>query len=131
MNGVGAEREGNTESETNSRLWAVGTEPDAGLKLTDCEIMTWAKVRRLTDWATQAPLTLGTFSDESVLTKSEKLKYPIKHSAQATKKPLHLLSYHSASCTGPGSLRKINLRLHLFTHCILSNRGYLLILKDH
>ena len=28
----------------------------AGLKLTDREIMTWAEVGRLTDWATQAPL---------------------------------------------------------------------------
>ena len=26
-----------------------------GLELTDCEIMAWAKVRRLNDWATQAP----------------------------------------------------------------------------
>ena len=50
------EREGDTESETGSRLWAVSTEPDAGLELTDREIMTWAKVGRLTDWATQAPL---------------------------------------------------------------------------
>ena len=36
MNGGGAEREGDTESEAGS----VSTEPDAGLKLTDCEIMT-------------------------------------------------------------------------------------------
>ena len=40
-----AEREGETESETSSRLWAVSTEPDAGLKPTNCEMMTWAKVR--------------------------------------------------------------------------------------
>ena len=44
MNGGGSEREGDTESETGSRLWAVSTEPDAGLKLTDREIMTWAEV---------------------------------------------------------------------------------------
>ena len=55
MNGGGAEREGDTESETGSRLWAVSTEPDAGLELTGREIMTWAKVGRLTDQATQAP----------------------------------------------------------------------------
>ena len=55
MNRGGAEREGDTESETGSRLQAVSTEPDAGLELTDCEIMTWAEVGRLTDWATQAP----------------------------------------------------------------------------
>ena len=49
------QREGDTESETGSRLWAVSPEPDAGLELTDREIMTWAEVGRLTDWATQAP----------------------------------------------------------------------------
>ena len=56
MNGGGVEREGDTESEAGSRLWAISPEPDAGLELTDGEIMTWAEVRRLTDWATQAPL---------------------------------------------------------------------------
>ena len=55
MNGGGSEREGDTESEAGFRLWAVGTEPDAGLELTDHEIMTWAEVVRLTDRATQAP----------------------------------------------------------------------------
>ena len=55
MNRGGAEREGDTESETGSRLWAVSTEPDTGLELTDREIMTWAEVGRLTDQATQAP----------------------------------------------------------------------------
>ena len=55
MNGRGSEREGDTESEAGSRLWVVSTEPDAGLGLTDREIMTWADVGRLTDWATQAP----------------------------------------------------------------------------
>ena len=52
----GAEREGDTESEAGSRLQAVSTEPDAGLQLTDCEIMTWAEVGHWTDWATQAPV---------------------------------------------------------------------------
>ena len=56
MNGGGSEREGDTESETGSRIWAVSTEPDAGLELTDREIMTWAEVGRLTYQATQAPL---------------------------------------------------------------------------
>ena len=58
MKGGGAEREGGTESEAGSRLWAVSTEPDAGLELTDREIVTWAEVGRLTDWATQAPLII-------------------------------------------------------------------------
>ena len=63
MNRGGAEREGDTESETGSRLWAVSTEPDAGLEPTNHEIMTWAEVGCLTDWATQAPqhLTLSWF----------------------------------------------------------------------
>ena len=52
------EREGDTESEAGSRLWAVSTEPNAGLKPTNCEIMTWAKVRRSTDWTTQMPREL-------------------------------------------------------------------------
>ena len=39
MNGGGAEREGDTESETGSRLRAVSTEPDVGLELTSCEII--------------------------------------------------------------------------------------------
>ena len=47
-----------TESKAGSRLWGVSTEPDAGLELTDCEIMIWAEVGRVTDWATQAPLEL-------------------------------------------------------------------------
>ena len=36
----GAEREGGTEAEAGSRLRAVSTEPDAGLELTNCELMT-------------------------------------------------------------------------------------------
>ena len=40
MSRGGAEREGDTESEAGSRLQAVSTEPDLGLELMDCEIMT-------------------------------------------------------------------------------------------
>ena len=40
MSRGGAEREGNTESDAGSRLRAASTEPDAGLELTDREIMT-------------------------------------------------------------------------------------------
>ena len=53
----GAEREGDTESKAGSRLWVISIEPDVGLELMHCELMTWAKVRRLTDWGTQEPLT--------------------------------------------------------------------------
>ena len=42
--GRGREREGDTESHAGSRLQAVSTEPDMGLELTNCEIMTWAEV---------------------------------------------------------------------------------------
>ena len=60
MNVGGSEREGDTELEqAPSRLWAVSTEADAGLKLTDHEIMTWAEVRCSTDWATQVPHKLN------------------------------------------------------------------------
>ena len=44
MNGGGAEREGDTESKAGSRLRAVSPEPDAGLELTDREIVTWLKL---------------------------------------------------------------------------------------
>ena len=40
MSRGGAAREGDTESKAGSRLLAVSTEPDVGLKLTECEIMT-------------------------------------------------------------------------------------------
>ena len=49
MNGGGVDREGDTESEAGSRLRAISTEPDAGLKLTNREIMTRAKVGYLTN----------------------------------------------------------------------------------
>ena len=37
--GLGAEREGDTESEAGSRLRAVSTESDAGLELMNLKIM--------------------------------------------------------------------------------------------
>ena len=40
MSRGGAESEGDTESEAGSRLRAVSPEPDAGLELTNREIMT-------------------------------------------------------------------------------------------
>ena len=43
MNGGGAEREGDTEYEAGSRLRAISPELDAGLELTDREIVTWLK----------------------------------------------------------------------------------------
>ena len=55
VGGGGAERQQDTECETGSRLQAVSTEPDAGLELTNHEIMTWAEVGRSRDWAIQVP----------------------------------------------------------------------------
>ena len=49
MSEGGVERGGDTESEAGSRLAAVSAEPNAGLELTNREIMTWAEVGRLTD----------------------------------------------------------------------------------
>ena len=51
----GAGREEDMESEAGSRLWAVNIELYTGLKLSNCEIMTWAEVGCLTNWATQVP----------------------------------------------------------------------------
>ena len=59
--GRGREREGDTEPQAGSRLWAVSTEPDMGLEITDCEIMTWAEVRHVTNWAIQAYRPYNTF----------------------------------------------------------------------
>ena len=42
MSEVGVEREGDTESKADARLWSVSTVPDAGLKLTNRKIMTWS-----------------------------------------------------------------------------------------
>ena len=50
------QRERETESEADSRLLAVSTEPDTGLELMDCEIVTSAEVGCLNDRATKAPL---------------------------------------------------------------------------
>ena len=49
MSRGGSEREGDTESEAGSRLRAVSTEPDAGLKPTNREIMTRAEAGCPTD----------------------------------------------------------------------------------
>ena len=38
--GAEREREGDTESETGSSLRAVSMDPDVGLKLTNCKIIT-------------------------------------------------------------------------------------------
>ena len=65
--GKGRKRE--TESEAGSRLWAVNTEPDPGQELTNHEIMTWAEVGHLTNWATQeAQYVLNILPSEFIFT---------------------------------------------------------------
>ena len=61
----GAERKEDPKSEAGSRLWPVSTEPDTGLKFMNREIMTWAKVRHLTNWVTQVPLKIVSFKNMS------------------------------------------------------------------
>ena len=55
MSGEVAEKWGH-KSEAGSKLLGASTEPHMGLELTNCEIMTWAKVGCSIDWATQVPL---------------------------------------------------------------------------
>ena len=42
-----------------SGLCADNSEPDTGAQLMNCEIMTWAQVRRLTTWAIPGPLKVS------------------------------------------------------------------------
>ena len=65
--GLQRERERDTESEADSKVWAVRTEPDAGLEPTNREITTWAEVEHLTDWATQAPLMTSPLTEANPL----------------------------------------------------------------
>ena len=52
------------ESEAGFRLWAVSTEPNIGLELTNREIMTWVEAGHLTDRATQAPQQCNIFKSK-------------------------------------------------------------------
>ena len=70
MNGGGAEREGDTESETGSRLRAIGPQPDAGLELTDREIVTWLKSDAQPTAPPRRPDTLS-FQAECAMQKEE------------------------------------------------------------
>ena len=65
--GCGRDREGDRESEVGSKLWAVSTEPNTGLKLKNWEIITWAKVGRLIDWATRYPPTYITLKEMTII----------------------------------------------------------------
>ena len=59
---VEGKREREIQFETGSRLQAVSTDPNMGLELTNCKIITWAEVGHLTHWATQVP-QFSTFSN--------------------------------------------------------------------
>ena len=73
------EREGDTESEAGSRLWAVSTEPNMGLELTDREIMTWAEDGQPTDWVTQVPLPAHFWQSYCLLIFVIPSFFPFKH----------------------------------------------------
>ena len=51
-------RERDTHTQNPKQAPGVSTEPDAGPELTNHEIVSRAEVGRLTDWATQALLSL-------------------------------------------------------------------------
>ena len=53
-----AEREGDTGSEAGFSIWAVRAEHDMELEPMNREIMTWAEIGHLIDWATQVPLSV-------------------------------------------------------------------------
>ena len=58
---------------------AISTEPHVGLKLTNCEIMTWSEIGRLTNWATQGPREiLAAFKVDDVSEKKSYDTYLIK-----------------------------------------------------
>ena len=58
--GGGAERQG---EKTPSRLYNASTEPSVGLELMNCEVMTWAEIKRCsTKWATQVPQPSASFT---------------------------------------------------------------------
>ena len=50
-----------------SGLCTDSSEPDVGLELTSCEIMTWAEVGCLTDWAIQMPLYITILIEVEIL----------------------------------------------------------------
>ena len=56
---AGVQKQGRRRGQrTWSGLCADSSEPDVGHELRNCEIMTWAKIRCSTDWATQVPLNV-------------------------------------------------------------------------
>ena len=69
------ERERETDLKAGSRLRSVSTEPDAGFELTNCEIMTWAEVGGLTDWATRVPQLTFLYAYIYFLLLQKTLKY--------------------------------------------------------
>ena len=104
MNGGGSEREGVTESEAGSRLWAISPEPDAGLELTDREIVTWAKVGCLTDCATQAPQQwiFERFSEKGTPQRTSASTHPwVPICGTVMSKTVTEQSHQHGHCSGP------------------------------
>ena len=61
------QRERDTESKAGSRLWAVSTQPDAGLELTNNKTMTWTEVGTLHRLRHPGPSTSRYFGTYNVL----------------------------------------------------------------
>ena len=79
MSRGGAEREDDTESKAGSRLWAVSTEPDVGLRPRNLEIMTWAEIKsRTLNWLSHpgAPQKSVFWIYSRVIFKFAKIKAP-------------------------------------------------------
>ena len=90
MNGGGAER-GDTGSEAGSRLWAVSTEPNMGLELTNCEITTWAEV---STYLTEPPMYPKSTSFKVKRLRPRKIIRPVGNKAWT---PTQVSSNHEVS----------------------------------
>ena len=127
------ETEGDTESEAGSRLRAASTDPNVECEPTNCESMTWAEVRRLTDRATtHAPerwlLRLNRLWSESMEKDSpRKVKRATVHRDVRLKSqphpmkqtvPEHEWSHHSGCTRTCLNIFKsgLDVRLLLFSH---------------
>ena len=76
-----------------SRICVISAEPDVGLELTNCEIMTRVEVGRLTDRATQAPRNvIFTFKKNDILqyvTTWTNLEHIVRSEIRQSQKEIH------------------------------------------
>ena len=100
------QREGDTESEAGFRFCADTSELDTGLEPTNLKTMTWAEVRRLTDWATQAPLKIQIL----------RIRKPSESQKKSKKKSTLSTSYytHTSHCAAEYQNQRKDLRKNTF-----------------